>query len=173
MPLQTRKRCPHPRRIAGLILVLLSFFAAPVFADEADAAARIKVAYLYNFMKFIYWPEGSFADLRLCVLGDPPLARIAAENMTGRSVRGHNVVVQASEGGGLDGCHMIYSTRPVSAGRAMLTVGEGLGFVENGGMIGFVQVENRIRFYINLEAVRAAQLRADSQLLTSAYDVIK
>lgn len=167
-----RTLCSH-LRITGLVLALLCLLPVPAFADEADAAARIRVAYLYNFMKFIYWPEGSFEDLHLCVLGDPALARISAENLAGRAVRGHKVVVQPDEGGGLDGCHMIYSARPVSGGRATLTVGEGRGFVENGGMIGFVQVENRIRFYVNLEAVRTAQLRADSQLLTSAYDVIK
>jgi hypothetical protein len=55
---------------------------------------------------------------------------------------------------------------------SVLTVGESENFVQQGGMIGFLLEENKIRFEINLEAAEHAKLRMSSRLLTLAKTVI-
>ena len=53
-----------------------------------------------------------------------------------------------------------------------LTVGEAARFAERGGMIGFAIEERRVRFDVNLKAVRAAGLNPSSQLLKVARKVL-
>jgi hypothetical protein len=52
-----------------------------------------------------------------------------------------------------------------------LTVGEGSDFTADGGMIGFVERADRIRFVVNLPAVRAQGLDVDARLLGVAAEV--
>ncbi|MGB7750059.1 MAG: YfiR family protein [Candidatus Acidiferrales bacterium] len=55
---------------------------------------------------------------------------------------------------------------------SVLTVGESDGFVQQGGMIGFLLVENKVRFEINLQAAERANLKISSRLLLLAKSVI-
>jgi len=51
-------------------------------------------------------------------------------------------------------------------------VGESEHFVQEGGMIGFLLEENKIRFEVNLEAAERAKLKMSSRLLELAKTVI-
>ena len=55
---------------------------------------------------------------------------------------------------------------------SVLTVGESEHFAQEGGMIGFVLEDNKIRFEINLEAAQKANLKISSRLLALAKSVI-
>jgi len=50
----------------------------------------------------------------------------------------------------------------------VLTVGDGTNFVHDGGIIGFILEDRRIRFDINLRAATNAGLKMSSRLLTVA-----
>jgi hypothetical protein len=54
----------------------------------------------------------------------------------------------------------------------ILTVGESDGFVQQGGMIGFLLVDNKVRLEINLETAQRAKLKISSRLLLLAKSVI-
>ncbi|MDP3857525.1 MAG: YfiR family protein [Stagnimonas sp.] len=159
-----------------LSLLLCVLLPAPAQASDREALARIKLAYLYNFIKFTYWPSDLTAGFRLCIADDPALAALAEQQIAGRKLRGQPVVVVAvAASDAAEGCQLLYSEHGehprTDAG--VLTVGEGRDFVEQGGMIGFVVVQDRVRFYIRLDALRQARLRADAQLLTAALEVLK
>jgi hypothetical protein len=49
-----------------------------------------------------------------------------------------------------------------------LTVGEGDKFAERGGCINLVTVKNNVRFRINVDAVRRAQLKISPRLVKVA-----
>jgi hypothetical protein len=53
-------------------------------------------------------------------------------------------------------------------GLPILTVGETPGFAEHGGVIRFVLEDNRVRFEVNVDAARQADLTISSRLLTLA-----
>jgi hypothetical protein len=55
--------------------------------------------------------------------------------------------------------------------QAVLTVSDAANFLQRGGMIQFVTVENHVRFAVNLGAVRGAQLSLSSELLRVATSV--
>src|SRR5687767_11512924 len=56
------------RRARGLVLLVLSVLAAVVLLWGGSAGAepprehQIKAAFVYNFLQFIRWPDGSFKD---------------------------------------------------------------------------------------------------------------
>src|SRR2546425_11942562 len=52
--------------------------------------------------------------------------------------------------------------------RAILTVGDGAGFAQRGGMIRFVSERNKIRMRINVAAAEAVRLTISSKLLRAA-----
>ena len=53
-------------------------------------------------------------------------------------------------------------------GSAVLTVSDTDRFIESGGMVNFVKEASKIRFQINDEAAKAAQLKISSKLLSLA-----
>jgi hypothetical protein len=59
------------------------------------------------------------------------------------------------------------------AGAPVLTVGEEDGFLESGGIINFLTVEDRVRFEINAAAAKEGKLRISSKLLRLATRVLK
>ncbi len=79
---------------------------------------------------------------------------------------------------GLEKCHIVYIGRSEQgrfkavltklARLPILTVGDIADFAQEGGMIGLVEAEQRIRFNINLAAARQANLKLSSQLLKLA-----
>lgn len=175
-PPQSAAGSRSPLLLVLWLLLLCLLPLAPAQASEREALARIKLAYLYNFLKFTYWPAETMGGFRLCIADDPALAALAEQQIAGRKLRGQPVLVVAvSAADASDGCQLLYSEQgehpTVSAG--VLTVGEGRDFVEQGGMIGFVVVQDRVRFYIRLDALRRARLRADAQLLTAALEVLQ
>jgi hypothetical protein len=118
------------------------------------------------------------APLRLCSMGDTPLA--AKLNwLQGRETQGRKIEVDVDVTG-FGNCHLLYVAQKSqmtallnSMGRLpVLTVSDSPGFIQAGGMIGLYLVENRVRFSINLGAAQRAGLKLSSQLLQLAQEVI-
>lgn len=167
---------------ACLLAAAMAPFARGQMAGLSDQ--QIKAAFLVNFVRYVDWPERSFATadapMTVCVLGDAtPLAGIV-----GKIVRGHPLQVRTVAGADeARTCHTLYvpdqdARRYVATLRGLqqqpvLTVGEGDGFIEAGGMIGLVHADTRLQFEVNLGVLQQAQLKASSQLLRLARNVIE
>jgi hypothetical protein len=54
---------------------------------------------------------------------------------------------------------------------SVVTVGESDGFAQEGGVIGFILEENKIRFEINVQAARHAGIKISSRLMLLAKNV--
>ena len=171
-------------------LALGAFTAAALAAGGARAAdsreqARVKAAFVLNFMKFTTWPEPRTADARtltLCATDGHPLAGQLHE-LEGREVRDLQVRVVHRTADDSPPCDVIFVTRiddatlnalrSEVAARPILTISDQTGFLEQGGMIEIKLVDGRTRFDINLLAARAAGLTLSSQLLQLAERVVK
>jgi hypothetical protein len=149
-------------------------------ARAASAAPpALKAAFLYNFAKFVEWPQGEAAPLRLCVLGDQAARDALMALVTGASIDGRAVIVDRSAGRQrLRDCHMLYVgsadahvQEPVLSDLRtlpILTVGDGAAFARLGGIVGLVVEGNKMRFAINQDAAQRAGVRLSSKLLTLA-----
>lgn len=167
---------------AGLVLLLYT----PGLVAQTDLEYRVKAAFLFNFARFVEWPDEAFdnADsmLRLCVLDPDPFGAALRRTIAGKRIDGHALSLQRKNRlADIDECHILFvgtrAPHSLSAvldalkGRPVLTVGEGVDFVQAGGMIGFVIEQGKVRFQINLPAAEAADLKVSSKLLSVASRV--
>jgi hypothetical protein len=144
---------------------------------------QVKAVFLYNFSRFVEWPESAFADPKspfvVGVFGFDPFGADLDEAVRGESVRGHPLVVRrlrkTAEAADCQILFIHHSERDrlpeVLAAvdkRSTLTVSDLENGAKLGVMIRFVTQSGRIRMRINPEAARAAQLTISSNLLRSA-----
>ena len=176
------------RKLALTVLCVLVFASAGLAEQPAFSEYQVKAAFLYNFAKFIGWPEKAFVGAEepiiVGVLGEDPFGEILEEILAGKTVGGRSLSIKRfSRLANLERCHLLFVAESEAArtaeilarvGRApTLTVGDGAGFAEHGGMIGFVIEERRVRFDINLNAIQDASLKPSSQLLKVARTVVR
>ena len=154
-------------------------------ATEFDEYA-IKAAYLYNFAKYVEWPPeifvGDDASLLICIAGKNPFGG-ALEMLAGKMVGSHPVEIRyALATANLSQCHVVFIAHTERSrlntilsnidSKSVLTVSDIANFTEAGGMIGLIEIEQRIRFDINMVATDRARLKLSSQLLKLARIVL-
>src|SRR5690606_3286419 len=173
------------RALALGLLAVATLGAADVRADDTLDQARLKAAFVLNFMKFTAWPEQRTPDARtltLCATDGHPLAGQLHE-LEGRDVRGLGVRLVHHTGNDVQPCDVVFVTEAdaptlqalqrATAARPVLTISDRAGFIDRGGMIEMKLVNGRTRFDINLAAARAAGLTLSSQLLQLADRVVQ
>ena len=171
-------------RVVSLVFILtLSQGRADVLPTREY---RLKVAFLYNFAKFVEWPAEAFSHenstLILGILGEDPFGP-ALQSIRGKTVKGRSLTIKRFESlQDLSHCHILFITtsnakhlkRALESleGSSVLTIGEMEHFAQKGGIINFVIRKNKLRFEINLDAGKRAGLEISSQLLNLADSVI-
>jgi hypothetical protein len=178
---------PRSRRIVAGIALLAVMLPAGFLgfaSGETQPAPEyaVKAAFLFNFAKFVEWPDDAFADrsspLVLCVIGEDPFGD-ALKSLKGKTVNGRHLAIRyMTTIEELDRCHLLFvcpSEKPVlpkilqtTKGRSILTVGDMGGFAQDGGIINLVKEENRVGIEINLEAAQRSRLKISSKLLALA-----
>ena len=169
-------------------LALVAVFVAastqlhPVAAGTPHEHA-VKAAYLYRFSFFVEWPDSAFksdeSPLVLGVLGGNSFKAALDRMLKGKKMKGRSVKTrQFADPRDLDYCHILYvgdedrtmieQTLNQVRGESTLVVGDGKDFLAHGGVIQFVERNERIRFRIDNAAARRSGLRISSKLLQLA-----
>jgi len=165
----------------GIVLVaMLISGGAPSFArGETAPEYTVKAAFLYNFAKFVEWPDGAFSGptspIVIWVLGEDPFGN-ALGSLKGKTANGRPIVVRyAANLGDLERCHLLFVSASekanlqkillITKGWSILTVGDMNSFAQDGGIINMVKEESRVGIEINLEAAQLSRLKLSSKLL--------
>ena len=166
---------------AALIIVCSSVHLSA--QSSVSREYQIKAAFLFNFTQFVDWPASSFATVDapmvIAVLGENPFDAYLTETVSGEKVNGHPVVIQHYDHiEEIKICHILFIgladpkklEQAISAlkERSILTISDQPDFLTMGGMIKFFPKNNNIRFEINLEATKSANLVLSSKLLRLA-----
>ena len=172
--------------LGGRLPAALSTFLIVARALQAQAPLmdeyQVKALFLFNFAKFVEWPPHAFgsahAPFKICVLGDNPFGEALADAVRGKTVSGRGFVVEEiSKALQAPGCHIVFSNSFEGNRKSMLvelnrsgalTIGEGVAFIKDGGMISFKLVDSRVRFEIDAAAAAHAHLKISSKLLRLA-----
>lgn len=167
-----------------MVILLFGIMFQMVSSVDADVMSEndVKAAYIFNFAKFVEWPDKAFASksapIVLCVLGEDAMGD-ALQDLESKKIKGRPLtVVRTRSKEQIRSCHILYISesekKEISdilskmGGRPCLTVSSVNGFASQGGMIGFVRRGNNVRFEVNPEAVRRAELTVSSRLLNLA-----
>ena len=150
---------------------------------EALNEYHIKAEFLYHFSKFVDWPASTFkvtnGHLRICVLGKDPFGPSLDAALANKSVRDHPFEIRRNPPTTeLQRCHLLFLPASVSsqireirhqvAKENVLTVGETLDFMKQGGMVQLFFDNQKIRFAVNTDVVDQTNLEVSSKLLRLA-----
>jgi len=189
---QQTRRFLMCRSSAGVVLAFLISFhiVTPPNAHSQDALPeyQVKAAYLFNFLKFVQWPEDAFTDslapIVIGIVGDDPFGNALPEVVVGKTVQGRDLVIRKYHAGeNLRGASILFISTSEKKrlpqilaslhGSSALTVADMDGFLDEGGMIQFLSENDRVRFSINVDATSRARLKVSSKLLSLARVVAK
>jgi hypothetical protein len=176
------------RTVAFLALLVSTQIATPPegLAQDSPSVYQVKAAYLFNFVKFVEWPEEAFADplapIVIGIVGDDPFGDALPQVVLGKTVQGRDLIIRKYRAGeDLRGSHILFISASEKKrlpqifsslhGSCVLTVADIDGFLEEGGMILLFSEGSRVRFAINVDAVNQAKLKVSSKLLSLARGV--
>ncbi len=148
------------------------------------AEYQVKAAFVYNFIKFVDWPQNGTAlpaAMRICIIGTLPDAA-SFESLAGEEVRGRRISVQfVQDLVDIRHCDVLFVTASQTGRlpdiirsldrRPTLTVGDTKGFALRGVMINMFLENKHVRFEINQTSAEAAGLMISTKLLKLARTV--
>jgi hypothetical protein len=167
--------------VLALAASCLSVRPVPLSAQVATTE-EVKAAFLFNFAKFVEWPEEASTDgtpLAIGVLGGDGIADVLRDIVRGKSIGTRPITVKRINGSeDFASFHMLFigqsekSRLPDILRRVeranVLTVSDIDRFCEVGGIIALTLEQNHVRFEVSLEAAERAHLKVSSKLLTLA-----
>jgi uncharacterized protein DUF4154 len=155
--------------------------------DTSDSSEYlIKAGFIYNFAKLVEWPTSAFAQpdspFVIGILGNDPFGATLDTIVADKKIDGRAFAVKrlrwSKDSKDLKGCNILFvsssekehidSVVETMKGLPILTIGDAPGFAKRGGIINFTLEDNKVRFEVNVEAAKHADLTISSRLLTLA-----
>ena len=177
-------------RTPGLILgwLMLAFFLNPPQGRSQGTPSeyRVKAGYVFNFFRFIQWPDDAFLDAKapvvIGIVGEDPFGNQLPQVIYGKTVQGRDLVIRRYRAAdNLSGIHILFigalerkrlpQILASLRGSSVLTVAKMDRFLEAGGVIQFTFENSHNRFAINVDAADRARLKVSSKLLSVAQYV--
>ena len=173
------------RLVAGFVVSILA--GASVLQPTAPAETNgsvelhVKAAYLFNFGRYVSWPQQA-GDVVIGVVGHDPIVEVLVKTISGKTINGRTYRVKVFEPAEqVDHCDILFLPHSASvhaqsvlaavAGKPILTVSDLESFSNEGGMIEFLLIDDTLKFDINLGAAEKSGLKLSSELLRVAHDI--
>jgi hypothetical protein len=146
---------------------------------ETQREDEFKAAYVFNFVKFVEWPQTVARDaMTICFAGAEGVHQALAASLENKRIGARRLVaLQIGSAPDSEACHVLYidaalvPERELGQERALLTISDASNFVANGGMIELFTENHRLRFRVNVDSAQRAGLRISSNLLKLAAGV--
>lgn len=183
---------PKLRRRSTLLLAAtlgISLLLAGRCAAAGNALEyQVKAGFLFNFAKFVEWPDSAKTPdkiLRLGIIASDDIYDLMASTLDGKTANHRPIKVEHITAGDLEGTgalpDLIFVQQDIvrspqdfgftlqqlftaAAKQPVLLVGESADFATSGGMIGFVQRGENLRFQVNLASAQRAGLKLSARL---------
>ncbi len=165
----------------GLILLIL--FSVKVRAQQYTEY-DLKAAYIYNFSKFVTWPNNTFKNqtskFKIVVLGESPITPILNKALKNRKIMGRDISIQVIyQIDDLKDAQILFVSKEMQnqvqaisdkcINKSILVIGDVIeGFCQAGGVINFTEKSSKYRFEINNQIAKQSHLTISSKLLALA-----
>jgi len=168
-------------------VLLFSFLATSrVLAREPVVSSEfeLKTAFVFQFTKYVKWPESKRHDKRLvvAVAADDEMVD-ALSRLDGRTSQGRTIVViPVDDASKLKDVDLLYLGKGYIADGDIikkaikyhiLTISDENDAIQKGIIIGLYMADSRLRFNINLRVATQSELNLSSRLLKLAGSLIK
>jgi hypothetical protein len=154
----------------------------PAIQAQGRDDRSVKAAFVYNLTKYVEWPQLS-SEIVIGVVSEDPAREILKTLLDGKMSESRTIRILLSPSDqDLERCDLVYiagSTRDNTRAalervrkkgvlKGVLTVGDSEFFVQEGGMLGLVTVEDHVQIQVNLQLIRESGLKISSRLLSIA-----
>jgi hypothetical protein len=170
--------------IAVLLCLSLAARANAQSSDSSDSSEYlIKAGFIYNFAQLVQWPGGTFAQadspIVIGIFGADPFGGIIDRVIENKKLDGRSLVIKRlKRGASVKDCNILFVSASETLhldevilstkGMPILTIGETPGFATRGGIINLILEGNKVRFEVNIDAAKQANLNISSRLLALA-----
>jgi hypothetical protein len=168
----------------ALIYIFAGFCHAQTLPEVEEYPA--KVALLYNFSKFVTWPQNSFKSANspfiIGILGENEFGE-ALKNIANKTIHGRPIKIRQFRNiSDFEPSQILFTNSAlldrivgVNPGLldklSVLTVGQDKGFVKAKGILLLTVENDHLVFKINLESARRANIEIRANLLNLAAEV--
>jgi len=140
---------------------------------------EIHAAMIYNFMKYIQWPDDAGGDFVVGVLGEDNVFNTLKSYYDGKpkGTKKYSIRKLADPSEAV-GCQVVYIGKSKSkdfdnvknaiAGKSILTVTDSFNLGKKGSCINFKVVDDKLKFEINQASMTGASLKVAGQLSSMA-----
>ena len=161
---------------AAPVLILLLFITGIISAQTVSKEDNLKAAFIYNFTKFIQWPDFDSIDtFHITVLGNSPVINPLKKLEGTKQVKKKDIIVnQISNISELEKAQILFiseqETQYLDAiieqlkNRKILIVSDSEGMAEKGASVNFVLIGGKLKFELNSTVVENAGFKVSSQL---------
>lgn len=164
-----------------LTLLSMSLYA---YARGEPTEYEVKAAFIFNFAKFVEWPENVLASnqtINICFVGKDKTTD-ALQLLNQREAQGHTLkiidVTEQLESTLNHQCHILFMSMREKKRQqqwlakvqhqATLTIADNLDFIKQGGMIGLYTEAQRVQFVVNQSVTQNTGLKLSARMLQLA-----
>lgn len=173
------KRCSNITFLIRIFILCVAFgcFSNRAYSQEINYKAYS--VYVYNFIKYIEWPEESKkGDFVIAVIGNSPITTELKTLAASKKANGQTIVIkQYASIAEVDHCHILYLSSGKSSSlkevmektknMSALLVAEREGLAKKGAGINFVTLEDdTLKFEVNKKAIEAHNLKIPKVLVS-------
>lgn len=163
-----------------ILILATAFLVATVANAQERPTHEIHSAMLYNFIKYIQWPdEGAGGDFVVGVIGEDDVYNTLKQWYDGKPKGSKKYVIKkltsAAEAGT---CQVVYVGKSKSkefenikdsvTGKSILTITDGNGLCQKGSCINFKVIDGKLKFELNQGMVTSSNLKVSGQLSSMA-----
>jgi hypothetical protein len=163
-----------------VLIILLAIAPALVAGAQEKPVHEIHSAMLYNFIKYVQWPnEGEAGEFVVGVMGDEDVFNTLKQWYDGKPKGTKKYVIKklsAPEEAAT--CAVVYLGKGKSnqfetikgsiAGKPVLTITNGNGLGQKGSCINFKVIDGKLKFEMNQGTFGSSNLKVSSQLSSMA-----
>jgi len=163
----------------AIVSVLMIFSIGLAFGQAEKPIHEIHAAMIYNFMKYIQWPDDSGTDFVVGVLGEDNVFNTLKSYYDGKPKGSKKYSIRkladASEAAT---CQVVYigknksrefdNVKNAITGKPILTVTDSFNLGKKGSCINFKVIDDKLKFEINQASMNSATLKVAGQLSSMA-----
>jgi hypothetical protein len=167
-----------------LLILFIAFFAFLSSYSQTEIP-KAQSIFIYNFTRLVEWPDAyKTGDFIIGVVGNSDVFSELESYTAGKKVGMQAITVKKyKEISEIDKCHILFVSYNKSSGIAeiikksesnpVLIIGERKSIINDGAGIGFVLLDDKLKFELNLPAATRNGLKVNSKLQEMAMSVKK
>jgi hypothetical protein len=155
-------------------------------ADSPPSELELKAAFVLNFVRMVKWESVSGeenAELSICALGNSDFGNAVRRVTGGKLIGARSILVKLNPNPDPTHCRVVIvdaAQYPIARqalnvvkNSPVLTIGNGPGLIQMGGMFELLVDGRKVQFDASLEAVRRAGLDVSARLLQLSRNLRK